>query len=76
VSEPVDLNYVQHTVLLQYLDIVELRNWLSGGRPKTLTLGRVTFERTAQNSVFVSTLPDPTRATPVFRQKEIEDDED
>jgi hypothetical protein len=81
VSEPVDLNYMQHTVLLQYLELVELRNWLTsrrgtGAPSKKLTLGRVTFQWTDQNGMFIVTTPDPTRAKPDVMQKEILDDDD
>jgi hypothetical protein len=78
VSEPVDLNYTQHTVLLQYLEVVELRNWLTvrALHGKKLTLGRVTFEWTEQNGMFIVTTPDPARAKLEPVHKETTDDEE
>ena len=51
--------HISHVVKLTREQMLELYTWLVAGMQGTITLDRVTFERTAQDCVFVSTVPMP-----------------
>jgi hypothetical protein len=51
-----------HTVVLNYLEQLDLRKWLTSPKGE-ITIGRMTLKATAQNSIFISTVPDTTRHT-------------
>jgi hypothetical protein len=66
VEKPVP--YISHCVLLSHEDVAKLRDWLSDEPRGALRLGRAVFETTAQDSVFVTTVPDMTYDKPVKRK--------
>jgi hypothetical protein len=64
--------YMTHTVVLNYMEQLDLRKWLTAPKGE-YTFGRITLRATAQNCIFISTVPDTARAKP--RKPEEQDEQ-
>lgn len=54
--------FIRHTVLLTSSQKAELMQWLGKGCKGRLTIDRITFEETAEDCLFISTVPNTARA--------------